>query len=227
MRLPDILTLIMGVFILVLIAISPSLAISIQKQELPIWSVSQGWGQLGVNTAAIPPDGRIARPISLSGKTYQEGLGTHAPSQIVLDLWGGYETFQASVGVQSGNPQGTVVFQAIVDGEKVFDSGIMTEKDAPKAVRISIKDAQQLELVVTDAGDGLTGDVANWADVRFVPAAERASGSWFSRDIFDIAPFAKIYTWDPAKVSYHPNRVGELKVEDIFHGTDVVPSRGG
>lgn len=218
---------ILGMSVLGFIIVNQCPAESVSNQELPIVSVSQGWGQLGINTAVVPPGGRKPRPITMSGKTFVHGLGTHAPSRIVLDVQGSFESFEAKTGIQDGNAGGTVVFQVVVDGKIGFDSGIMTEKDLPKSVKVSVRDAQQLELVVTDASDGINSDVANWADIRLIPASGSVSEIWSSGNAFDIAPFAKVYSWDPSKVSYHPNRVGELKVEEIFHGTEIMPASDG
>jgi len=39
------------------------------------------------------------KPITLGGKVYPKGLGTHAPSEIVYNLDGKYATFTADVGI--------------------------------------------------------------------------------------------------------------------------------
>ena len=198
-----------------------------QKTELPIISSSQGWGLLGIDTAVIPAAGKTPRAITISDKTYTKGLGTHAPSSIVLELLGNYDKFSASAGVQSGNAAGTVVFQLFADGEKIFDSGVIKAKDGVVPVNVSVKDVYELELVVTDAGDGRNSDVANWANVELVPLSDAKFGKWYEREMFDIAPFAKVYSWDPAKTSQHPNRVQELSVEQIFMGSELAPAADG
>ncbi|HBL75592.1 MAG: hypothetical protein A2W90_05215 [Bacteroidetes bacterium GWF2_42_66] len=60
-----------------------------------------------------------------------------------------------------------------------------------------------------------------------MPEQEQTGFSPFDEDLFDIAPFARCCTWDPSKTSYHPNRVGELNVEDIFHGRDLPANPDG
>jgi hypothetical protein len=48
-----------------------------------------------------------------------------------------------------------------------------------------------------------------------------------NKDLFDIAPFARCCTWDPTKINYTPNRVGELTMEEIFHGEDLAVNPDG
>ena len=46
-------------------------------------------------------------------------------------------------------------------------SGVMTPNSATKNIDVAIPlDADELRLVVTDAGDGVTSDHADWANAR-------------------------------------------------------------
>jgi hypothetical protein len=128
---------------------------------------SQAWGSLGIDTAAVPPDGRKPTPIRIGEKVYEKGLGHHAGGEIVLDLDGRYLSFEADVGVQwQGGNRGSVVFQVIVDGKMGFESSAMSDSDSPKHVSLSLVDARELRLVAEDAGDGISCDMATWADAR-------------------------------------------------------------
>ena len=137
-------------------------------------SVKMGWGGFGVNTAAYAPGGPPAKTLRIADREYAHGLGHHAPGEIIVPLNGKYTRFQAEVGVQwQGGGRGSVVFEVWVDGEKRFDSGKMTDSDAAKPVDIPLNSsshagthAQELKLVAGDAGDGLSCDMADWADAR-------------------------------------------------------------
>lgn len=61
---------------------------------------------------------------------------------------------------------GSVVFRVIHKGKEVFNSGIMRQGDAPKEVNLKVKGGV-LELIVEDAGDGVSGDNAVWANAEF------------------------------------------------------------
>ena len=56
---------------------------------------------------------------------------------------------------------------------------------------------------------------------------DQTAFSQSKKDLFDIAPFARRCTWDPSKIGYNPNRVGELTVEEIFHGEDLAVNPDG
>jgi len=69
----------------------------------------QGWGQLGLNTCAFER-GKTRIPLRIGEKEYKKGLGHHAPGEIVIDLGGDYERFEADVGLQPlGSGGGSVV----------------------------------------------------------------------------------------------------------------------
>ncbi len=198
-----------------------------KKTALPIISLSQGWGTLGIDTAVVPPTGAEPRAITIADKTYSRGLGTHAPSSILLELSGNYEKFSAIVGVQSRNTAGTVVFQLIADGKKIYDSGIVRLNDGAKSVEVSVRDVYELELVVTDGGDGRNSDAANWANAELLRLPDAEIKKWYERELFDISQFAKLYTWNPEQIILKPHRTKELSVEQIFVGTELVKPADG
>lgn len=108
-------------------------------------------------------------PIRIGGTTYAHGLGTHATSHIHYALDNRYRRFEAEVGVDDEKDGGgTVVFQVEADGKKVFDSGVMRGRQPAKKVSLSLEGAEELLLIVTDAGDGINSDHADWADARLI-----------------------------------------------------------
>ncbi len=102
-------------------------------------------------------------PLRIGNKRYPKGLGTHAPSEIVYQLDGGFERFQALVGPSEDS--GTVVFRVFGDDRVLFDSGVLRSRQSA-AVDVPLAGVRQLRLVVTDAGDGYFSDSANWAAAR-------------------------------------------------------------
>ena len=130
----------------------------------------QGWGKLGINTAVVPPDGRKASPLRLGETLFAKGLGHHAPGELVFELLEGeYTSFAAQVGVHwQGGGRGSVIFQVFVDGEKRFDSGWMTDSHPAQLVDVSLAGARELRLVASDAGDGISCDMADWVGARLI-----------------------------------------------------------
>ncbi|MBN1343330.1 MAG: NPCBM/NEW2 domain-containing protein, partial [Phycisphaerae bacterium] len=192
---------------------------------------NQGWGSLGLNTGIHPAE-RKPSPLRIKDTRYDRGLGMHAKGEVLIDLAGRFKTFEAEVGVhwQNGG-KGSVVCQVFVDDEKRFDSGVMKEGDSPKKVRVSVDDADELRLAVSDAGDGITCDAADWGDARLI-VNPNASGKRIRQSV-DIAPFGRVVTSDPKRMEgTKASRVEPMPAEDVFmssqlkgtaDGTYVVP----
>ncbi len=105
-------------------------------------------------------------PITLHGTVYPKGLGVHAYSLVTYNLGGQYSTFDSYVGVDDEVvPQGgggSVVFQLVADGVKLFDSGIMTHDSPTQHVTVDVTGKNLLQLIV-NVGNTLTNDHADWA----------------------------------------------------------------
>ncbi len=188
---------------------------------------SQAWGELGLDTAVKPTQG-TALKLRVKDKQYQHGLGHHANGEILVALEGLFKTFECEVGLQwqGGKTQGSVIFQAYVDDKKVFDSGVMRENDPPQKVRLSVENADQLRLVVTDAGDGIACDCADWAEARLIP--DPAAKNRIAAAAVDIAPFARVVASDPKRLTgTAARRVQELPAADIFLETESQPAADG
>jgi hypothetical protein len=127
-----------------------------------------GFGSIGKDRSVN------GKPITLNSVRYERGLGTHAMSEIVFDLeklGRPYERFISDVGVDDEvSAMSSVVFQVFVDGKRVYDSGTMTPDSETKTVDVGVAGIKQLRLVVTDAGDGINSDHADWANARLVDA---------------------------------------------------------
>jgi beta-galactosidase len=105
----------------------------------------------------------------VAGRKFSRGLGTHANSRIVYDLSSGrFRTFRCFVGRDEHAGDGRVVFQVLVDGKKVGDSGPMTKTSPAKKVEVDVAGASTLELLTQDGGDGISGDHGDWAEAQLV-----------------------------------------------------------
>ncbi|MFB7512604.1 NPCBM/NEW2 domain-containing protein [Streptomyces sp. NPDC056144] len=108
--------------------------------------------------------------LRLNGTTYAKGVGTHANSTVTYALNGGYSRFQSAVGVDDEvSSHATVRFEVWGDGTKLYESpGAMTPTSATAAVDLDVTGVTTLTLKVTDAGDGINSDHADWAGARLV-----------------------------------------------------------
>jgi hypothetical protein len=188
---------------------------------------TQGWGVMGHGVAAHAPD-KEPLPLRIKDTPYAAGIGTHAPSETILMLDGQFETFTSDVGVQwiaPDAPGGTVVFRVLVDGQEAFNSGVMTMSTDPKPVRVDVRGAGELRLIVESAGDDIYNDLGNWANATLTPdpqAREIARG-----ESVDVAPFAQVMAWDPAQMEgTKATRLETMPAEDLFPGVPVTPKDG-
>src|SRR3954454_6650740 len=95
-----------------------AVAISIQAEEtktirldtLDLKQVAQGWGSPQKNRSVDK------NPLSIGGRKFEHGFGTHADSKVTLDLDGGAGTFTAFVGVDDEVAnRGSVNFKIVGD----------------------------------------------------------------------------------------------------------------
>ncbi len=186
----------------------------------------QAWGELGINTCTHDR-GKAGEPMKIGQKSYQKGLGHHADGEIVIDLNGEYERFEAEVGVQPlPDSVGSVVFQVFADDKRLFDSGIMKSGAEAKQVSVSVAGARELQLVVTDAGNGIVGDCANWAEARLVRSANPAAVR--PLPLLDVAPFGQVVTCDPKRNDgARANRIQEYQAEDVYLESPLKPDATG
>jgi alpha-galactosidase len=136
--------------------------------SLDLSAMRQGWGRPQINRSIRE------QPLTIANKVFARGVGTHANATFRILLNRGCERFQASVGVDdAAGASASVVFQIVADGKRLYSSGLMKRGHAAKAVDVDVRGARLLQLIVTDAGDGITNDHANWADARFTVSGAR------------------------------------------------------
>lgn len=109
------------------------------------------------------------RPLSVGGRAFAGGVGTHADSVIWIELDGGAGRFSAQVGVDDGVAagRGSVEFYVYADDAELFASGVMRGGDAAKAIDVDVTGRRHLALIVTSGGDGAQYDHADWAEATF------------------------------------------------------------
>lgn len=133
---------------------------SIGLQTLDLTTMTSGWDRPRVNVSIE------GKPLTLGGKSYPTGIGTHANSVLNLRL-SGASAFDAVVGVDDeAGKNGSVEFLVVVDGKVRWRSGTMRGGESPKAIHVSLEGAKTLSLRATDAGDGSYFDHADWADAH-------------------------------------------------------------
>ncbi len=147
---------------------------NVYLSDLNWLSATNGWGPVERDRSNGETALGDGRPITLNGVVYAKGLGAHAHSEIIYNLGGNCSRFQAAVGlddeVDHQTQWGSVIFRVLVDGVQIFDSGVMRGNSPTQRIDVDVSGRQELQLVITDAGDNNYYDHADWADARLVCA---------------------------------------------------------
>ncbi|WFB06415.1 NPCBM/NEW2 domain-containing protein [Streptomyces sp. LX-29] len=126
-----------------------------------------GWGPVEKNTSVGESRAGDGSPITIGGTVYAKGLGAHAPSSVEYYAGGRCERVTAQVGVDDEKESnGSVTFEIWADGRKVAGTGVLTTAMPAQPLSADVTGARLIRLVVTDAGDGINSDHADWADAR-------------------------------------------------------------
>ena len=161
-----------------------------------VTTAKNGWGPFERDRSNGEQGASDGRVITLNGKPYSKGLGVHAASDLRFPLGGQCNLFTADLGLDDeidGQTQyGSVVFQVFADGKKLFDSGVMRGSSPTKTASVNITGAQELRLVVTNGGDNVYYDHADWADAKVrcsTSSTGGGTGTGLSATYFDNIDF--------------------------------------
>lgn len=155
-----------SIFILVfaiivsLVSTSTLFAQTVWLDQLDLSAATQGWGIPKKNRSV---DGNI---MTIAGKTFERGFGTHAESSLFIQLDGKANSFTAQVGIDDEVKQHQPAVEFIVfgDGAKLWSSGVMHAGDTARLCNVKLSGVKKLELRVTEIGHN---NHADWADAKF------------------------------------------------------------
>ena len=90
---------------------------SLHLAEMDLSQMSAGWGYSKKDQSVTESK------LSINGKTYEKGIGTHAVSTFLLDLGSTAKRFEALVGVDdNSDEEASMRFYVIGDGEILWQS---------------------------------------------------------------------------------------------------------
>lgn len=105
-------------------------------------------------------------PIQLGGQKYGKGMSLPAPTTLQYTLGGEFKEFSATIGVDESVPGGSHA-KLIIEGDgRVLFSEEVKRKDAPKPIRINIKDVNVLTIKVDKVGVFYLGHRIDLADPK-------------------------------------------------------------
>ena len=107
-------------------------------------------------------------PITIRGKVFAKGLGTHAPAHVEYYTGGNCTKLTATIGIDDKkvNPLSLVSYEVWADNRMVHDSGPVTGTDAAKSLETDVSGATVTRLIVKDGGNGKSYDHADWGDLK-------------------------------------------------------------
>lgn len=188
------------------------------------------------NNEPVQMNSRNGKPMQLGDKSYARGLYCHAVSKVVVRLPKPGKSFSATVGIDknenTGGGSGSVVFSVTVDGKKAFDSGLLRPNMAAVPVQVDLGNATEFTLEVSDGGDGINCDQADWADASVT--LDDGTSRWLSDfplecdRTYGIEPFFSflyggrpsadlLVSWEIKRVS---NRLDESRTARTLTYTD-------
>ncbi|GEM84827.1 NPCBM/NEW2 domain-containing protein [Meiothermus hypogaeus] len=165
-------------------------------------TATNGWGPVERDQSNGESAAGDGRTLTLNGVTYAKGLGAHANSEIVYSLEANCSRFQAVVGlddeIDTQTQWGSVVFQVFADGVSLFNSGVIRGNSPSQAIDVDVTGRQQLRLVISDGGDNVYYDHANWANARLVCAGSTSLLNPTGFTASATSPTSIALSWNPA-----------------------------
>jgi len=126
------------------------------------------------NHDPVQVNGRNGYALRIRDREFERGFFCHAPSRLRIHLPGPAREFRARIGVDSNDQtaggRGSVVFHVESGGTELFRSPLMREGMEAILVSAGLKGARELTLGVSDGGDGIACDQADWCDAKIVMA---------------------------------------------------------
>src|SRR5579872_1918084 len=142
---------------------------TVHLEDLDLSHITQDWGQPQRNRSV---DGHA---LMVHGQRFAHGIGTHAISHFEIALDGKASMFNSQCGVDDeATPRGSVSFEVWVDGKRRAATPVIHKGQGPAALSVSLQGARHISLVVTDGGDGIDNDHADWIDpiIQAIPGGE-------------------------------------------------------
>jgi hypothetical protein len=165
-------------------------------------TATNGWGPVERDQSNGESAAGDGRTLTLNGVNYAKGLGAHANSEIMYSLEANCSRFQAVVGlddeIDTQTQWGSVVFQVFADGVSLFNSGVMRGNSPSQPVDVDVTGRQQLRLLISDGGDNVYYDHANWADARLVCAGSTSLLNPTGFTASATSPTSIALSWNPA-----------------------------
>ncbi|MBB5366268.1 NPCBM/NEW2 domain-containing protein [Deinococcus humi] len=173
--------------------------------DLGYTSARNVWGPIELDRSNGNEKAGDGQALKIGTQSFTKGIGVHANSELTYALNDSCSTFSATVGIDAEvGAKGSVIFQVFGDGKQLFDSGKLTGTSAAKPFSVSVAGVNELKLVVTDAGDGIEYDHADWANAKLSCEVTDATPP-------DPPPAKPTNTYQYTGIAAQPNTVAEAQ----------------
>lgn len=178
---------------------------TVRLDSLDLSKMEQAWGK--------PRKDRSVerRPLTIGGKTFEHGVGTHADSEMVIDLHGMAKSFSAMVGMDDEVPQGkgSVRFVLVADGKEVAHTPVIHSHEPAQAIRADLSGVKMLVLTVEPGENDISFDHADWADavIALAPGANAAPRAIDPNALDGGSAVPEIASGDPKEPRLHGPRI--------------------
>lgn len=126
----------------------------------------QGWGTLQLGKSIS--DGILR----LNGQTFEKGLGTHSPSDILIKVSGPARRFCALAGIDDNSMTRSVdhrmIFSLEVAGREIWKSSPLAVSDPPARVEVDLNGASEFLLKIRETEGRINYAHVNWVDPKVV-----------------------------------------------------------
>jgi alpha-galactosidase len=219
-------------FVAVVLTCRVAAAETVWLSSLDLGKMQQDWGKPQADKSV---DGHT---LTIAGKTFERGVGTHAASVLLVKLDGGSARFSAKVGVDdevNEAPAG-VQFSLLGDGRELWQSKVMKKGQDAEEVDVDLSGVKSLVLVVETTGDNVNFAHGDWADAKFeVAGAKPEAMAAPQEEKVILTPKApatpringpKVYGVRPGRpFLYTIPATGERPMEFSASGPDGLPRR--
>jgi hypothetical protein len=121
----------------------------------------------------------LGQDLKINRTVYQQGMGVHAPCELMYEIKPEYKRFVALAGadenlvsISHGSNLAkypSVVFKVFIDGKAAAASPVMRVLSPAWRFDVELPEgARMISLVAMDAGDGSREDFADWANAGFI-----------------------------------------------------------
>jgi len=108
-------------------------------------------------------------PIAVAHESFERGLGVHSRSHLTYELGGAYREFVTSFGLDDDSgPLADVAVRILVDGRSRFEQPEVHRGKLYGPVRLDVRRANRIELIVEFGKNGDLQDRFNWVEPALI-----------------------------------------------------------